>query len=741
MNKIPDNLPERVTSGAYGSKSYYEPYEGKNKESDALDPGQQLKDYWLILRERFWWFLACLLLVFTSTLVYTVNSTELYKSSVRVQVLRQQDTTTGFKNLVNDASIRNSEDFRTQVDIIKSLNIVTRIFNRLTDEERRVLMLPYERQFSIFGKKSPTEILQRNRRVSPSRGSLIVTIEYAHPDKGIAAKIANLFAQEYITYNMELRTEATQRAIEELRQQIDHESQKVAEIQRGIADFQREHDTVSVDPETNIDQQELLTLNQTASMDKRAVDELETQWQQIQKFRKQDRSLWELAFIIEVQQVAELLAEISRYEVEVATLRERYREKHPKMIRAIEALEQNRIELNQAVDSSIGTIYTNLERARENYKNSASRLAAKKQEIIDLQTLRVDWLRMTDSLKRTRSIHEYFKQRVMQLITENNDPREAARIVDRAYPSLRPFRPNIIFNLIMGLGAGCVLGVVACFLVAYLDDRVKTAFDIEQTLGFPIVGVLPRIPLADNATKAQVVINEGDKQAMEGFRTIHSVMKLSENRKKTRCLLTTSTIPGEGKSFVSTNMAFTHARGGEKTIIIDCDLRVPNLARSLSLQNEIGVIDFFDNGLPLEEITQREVYKNLDVIPSGGRIKNPNRLLNNEKFESLIDCLRVRYDTIIIDSPPLAPVSDALNILPFVDSVLYVIKFNTVRRRVVRSHISRIRELNIPVFVVLNSINLSLARYYYPQYYDSAYDGYYMDDETMGDGKIPIPAV
>ena len=158
-------------SGRYGSGSYHKTSEAREAARDI--PLLPLKDYLLIIREHFWWFAASLLLIFSATLLYTLNTTPLYKSSVRLHILRQQDSTTGFQNLVNDPRILNTEDFRTQVDIIKSLNILHRVFKRLNHEEREQFVEPYQGQYSIGGSKSPIEILQRNRKVSSSRSSLI----------------------------------------------------------------------------------------------------------------------------------------------------------------------------------------------------------------------------------------------------------------------------------------------------------------------------------------------------------------------------------------------------------------------------------------------------------------------------------------------------------------------------------------------------------------------------------------
>jgi capsular exopolysaccharide synthesis family protein len=199
-------------------------------------------------------------------------------------------------------------------------------------------------------------------------------------------------------------------------------------------------------------------------------------------------------------------------------------------------------------------------------------------------------------------------------------------------------------------------------------------------------------------------------------------------------MLVTSTIPGEGKSFTVTNLALTFAAPGEKVVLVDCDLRKPSIHKGLRLENTKGVIDVSTGEATLDDVILRDVQRNLDVIPAGGRAKNPTHLLNNKNFETMIADLRKRYDRVLIDTPPLAAVSDALIILPLVDGSIFAIFFNKVRRKAAQFAAKRLQESNVPNFgAVLNGLNLAVSGYYYAQYYDKSYKDYYVvkkDDEA-----------
>jgi len=197
-----------------------------------------------------------------------------------------------------------------------------------------------------------------------------------------------------------------------------------------------------------------------------------------------------------------------------------------------------------------------------------------------------------------------------------------------------------------GRGTWEILGVV--------DDRVKSSFDIESVIGVPLIGIIPQIKKLDAVEKAKVVLTNADRQVSEAFLTLHSAMRLKPETKDAKCILTTSTISGEGKSFVTTNVAMTYAAHGEKVVIVDCDLRKPNIHKTVQLENIKGVIDIVGGSGTLDEVILKNVAPNLDVISTGGRAKNPTHILNSKSFEQMVTDLRGRYDRVFFDTPPLA---------------------------------------------------------------------------------------
>ncbi len=712
--------------GGYGGYGYSDGSSGGAGYGGGGAPQRSFKDYALMFRERVWYLIVAFFIIFSGSILYTFNKTKVYTAVAMVQLLRDDPSAMASAELEPN-QIRSAEDLNTQISVLNSGTIVRGVERRLQDDERERFMAPYADVLSFTGPLSPAELLGKNRKVMPQRMSLMIGVGYTHPDPIIAARVANLFADEFINYNLTLNIDGSMKAVEDLRIRADQQKERVEELELKMAEYREQNNAVSLDSRENIAGTQLARLNEIKLNTKNMNDNLETRWNLIESYRREDKNLWELSFIAEQSRVSNLLERMSGTKIQISSLSKRYREKHPVMIQQLQTLQESEAELALAVANSVDKLGAAYAESKSNFELASQRLAEKEVELIQLSKTRVEY----SSLEREMNVQQGFLQALVGRMTQEraavNLKNPNSRVIDEALPPLRHSSPNIVMNLAAGLFGGLAVGAGLIFVVAFLDDRVKSAFDIEGTIGLSMLGVVPRIKKLDSSSKAQAVASNVDRHVTESFRSIHSALKLSDESKNAKVIVTTSTVPGEGKSFISSNLALTFANHGEKTLLLDGDLRLPNVARSLQLENEYGLLDYVEKNVGLEEVIMTEVYPNLDVLPSGGKSKNPTQVLNSAKFESMLAELRDRYDRIVIDSPPLAAVSDVLNLLPLADGVLYVIKFNTVKRKTAVQNVRRLWESNTPVFgAILNNISSTLASYYYSSYSDKAYQDYYI---------------
>ena len=716
-----------------GSGAYPYTYYGNNYGSygAAVGSGETtvqrgFQDYVLILRERVWYIVVVFLLVFSSAVIYTFTKTKDFMSVASVQVFRRDPVVMQVQGVV-DNEIRSTEDLNTQVKVLESLAIIKAVADRLTGEDLRQFMAPYAGEMEGDEPITPETVLYENRKIVPIRLSLIIQVQYRHPDKFIAAKVANLFIDEFIAHNQRLRIEESMKAVDELKERAEQQRKRVEEIALNLQSYRERNNLVSLDQRKDIVTEKLKALSAYVTQTTARLNDAEVRWKQVQERREPLTALLDLPFISSQQLISQLVQQVSSQKILIAQLRERYRDKHPKMIEAVNSLTQTEMELTRALNTAAATIEAEYQTALRNDQEARALLAKQEAESLELDRAAVEYMNLDRDLRISEQLLQATLARMKETSITSTIETQNARLVDRATPALKPYSPNIPLNLALGFLGGLALGTAFAFFVAYIDDRVKSSYDIEGVIGLPLVGIIPEIKRLEQPEKAQIVVNNQDKQVAEAFLALHSSLRLKDESKNAQALLTTSTVPGEGKSFVSTNLALTFAAHGERVAIIDCDLRKPNIHKSFRIENLKGVIDICAGSASIDEVIVKGIHPNLDVIPAGGRAKNPTQILNSKGFEVMIAELRKRYDRIFIDTPPLAAVSDALIILPLVDGSLFTIYFNRVRRKAAQFAARRLLEVNVPCFgAVLNGLNLAVSGYYYAQYYDKSYKDYYI---------------
>ena len=726
MDSAPKKSQNEGSSYGYGSGGYGG-YSAPGYGGDEGGSAQRtFQDYLLILRERIWYIVVVFLVVFSSSLVFTLSETRIYQSSATVQIFRR-DPTVMMVQQVMDNDIRSAEDLNTQIKVLESSTIIQRVADRITGDDRRDFLAPYEKtaEETAF----VAEILFRKWKVIPQRLSLVVVVAYQHPNRLIAAKVANLFVDEYLAHNASLRIYDSERAVNDLKSTVDEQRKQVEQMAQNLQKYKEKNNMVSLDQRKDIVNETLKAINLEAARTNIVLNNAEIRLNQVKEQRAKGGDLTELPFIANQPLIQQLTQQLAVQKIQIAQLRERYRDKHPKMIEAANSSAQAVRELEKAVNSVCAQVESEYQTALRNHQQAQQDLAKRTTESLDLDRYALDYNKLDRDLRTNEQILQNIVGRARETSMTGNIQTQNARIVDRASPSPenKPVSPNVPLNLGLGIVGGLGLGLAFAFFVAFIDDRVKSSYDIEGVIGLPLIGIIPQIKRMDQVDKAQIVVNNADRQVAEAFLTLHSSLRLKDESKNAKCILTTSTIPGEGKSFATTNLALTFAAHGERVLIVDCDLRKPNIHKSFRVENLKGVIDICDGTATIDDVIMKGLQPNLDVIAAGGRAKNPTQILNSKAFEIMISDLRKRYDRIFFDTPPLAAVSDALIILPLMDGSIFTIFFNKVRRKAAQFSAKKLLEANVPNFgAVLNGLNLAVSGYYYAQYYDKSYKDYYV---------------
>ena len=741
---LSDNRPPEPARGGnrgYGSYGSYGNYGAGNGgygygNSGAYNrggagEGNPIHNYLLMLRERYWWVLLSTLVFLTLSLLNTYNTVPEYRATGRLRVFRLAPTINGGSSAADDNfKIVSNDDFFTAVEAMRSANIIEGVSKRLTADERKLVLAPYQGGNIFSGPLTDQEVFAKQRGINPQRQTLVINVDFTHPNRDLARQVARHFCDAIKKYSEDDRLMVTNPLIEKARIEIETLEDKVRRLYEQKNDLIKSQKLLSIAKDTNTLTTERSVLVKDREETRKQIDENEILVSVIASYEKESRPLGDIPQIRADTDVAAVQTVISASKIRVSQMTETYTDQHPKLVAEREALKQLDLQLKESISQAIKSRRSSLENAKARHEAILRNLVAKEEEISKLQAANVELERVD---KDTKASEEFLSRMKLsyeeaKLRSSNSGTSTSINILDAPSVSDKPINKNYYFNALVGMGSGLLFGVVLIVVIGTLDSRIKSAKDVEGSLGLPLIGTIPRVANVSGPDRALLARQDKDRIATEAVRSIYSALKVNPAVSKAHVFLVTSTRPSEGKTFVATNLALIFAQHSERVLIIDADLRLPNVGPSLGFTGDGGLSKWFNAEMSLDEAIVHDVSPGLDVLPVGLSCKNPTQVINNPKFLAMIDELRGRYDRIFIDSPPIGAVSDALHLLPKVDGVLYVVRYNTVNLRNATSCLARLREAQAPLLgVVLNAMSLRMASAY-TDTYDSSYRKYYVDE-------------
>ncbi|MDP3542413.1 MAG: polysaccharide biosynthesis tyrosine autokinase [Elusimicrobiota bacterium] len=357
-------------------------------------------------------------------------------------------------------------------------------------------------------------------------------------------------------------------------------------------------------------------------------------------------------------------------------------------------------------------------------------------QLADLRMKYTDSHPATVSLRsRLASMHKVLNNEVDNIVaslkTELSGQLRAnnVRIIDLPQLPDNPIRPRKALALVFGLFGGFALGALAALLVEMLDQTVRTHDDIERRLGLPFLGLIPFSRHKKGAAIYAPLLSTDVSLLSESFRNLRTMTGFAEEP----VLLVTSTVQEEGKSFVACNLAVAMAQLGQKVLIVDGDLRRPRQHGNLRVSSETGLTDFLSGATTdPESFVQKTEIRNLEIIACGARPPNPAELLNTDQLAQFVAWARGRYTRVIVDCPPVFPISDILLWGRHVKPAIFVSRFGRTRVPLILTACARLRGSGIKILGgVINGARLGTMSYADGRYYEQ----YYRDYVDTGKGK------
>ncbi|HEV2618187.1 MAG TPA: polysaccharide biosynthesis tyrosine autokinase [Candidatus Acidoferrales bacterium] len=720
-------------------------------EPAPRDPN--LLDYLIVLRKHQWMILTFLLTVVTIVTIASFKMKSVYIASARVEIDRENYSTLPFQNTDSfDMSLDLDNYIETQIKILGS--------ETLAMQTIRSLDLP---RFPEFG-GNPGELVtvEPNQKEPPILGafldrlsvtrvpdSRLIQVHFAAEDPQLAAQVVNAHVHNYIEENLKSHYDATMQASDFLRSELEDLRAKMEKSEQDEVVYERQNQIWMVDANQNTTTQKLSDLSKT-------LTEVQTQL-------AQKEATVELAHSANVQSLAAVLGnsavqDLAKKKTDMA---EQYMEalnqfgpNYPKVQRLKAQQDDIQKQLDGAKDAMVHQIDTD-------YSETQAREALlerdlNRQEILadNMAQKLVEYNLLKHDAESNKELYDGLLQKLKEAGISAGLRSSNIRVVDPALVPSTPARPQKSRNIMLAFLVGIVGGVGLAFLREYLDNTVKSPDDIQHLTGLPSLAVVPAFlngngsgPLARISRRAGAGANGADSRielislqqpksvVSEAFRALRTSLLLSQPDHPPQVILVTSSLPREGKTTSAANLAVTLAQLGDRTLLIDCDLRKPGVRKALDLPSglgqDTGVSSYLAGVAPLHDvIVPHPAISNLDAILTGPIPPNPADLLSSHRMLEAIADLRLRYKFIVIDSPPIMAATDAVILSAVVDGVLLVVWSGETPKEAFR----RTRDLLSAVKgrllgVILNAVDSGAPDYYYSyRYYPYVYG--YGEDEA-----------
>lgn len=344
----------------------------------------------------------------------------------------------------------------------------------------------------------------------------------------------------------------------------------------------------------------------------------------------------------------------------------------------------------------------------DNLKSSVKVKSAENTEIIIISVYNEDANLSRDI---ANCIAEVFEGEITEIYNIEN-----VSIIDEASVNESPYNVHILRQFVMGTGAGFLLSSLIIAVMFYFDDTVKSEEEIEKDLKVPILGSVPKSSdKISDQTQDLIICSDPKSSISEAIRTLRTNLQFSSIDKQMKTILVTSSVPGEGKSFVASNLAVALANSGKKVLLVDCDIRKGRQHHIFGSPNKKGL-----SNLLLEDVGQvYRTYINNSKIPNlylmfkGITPPNPSELLNSEKNKKLVKSLSNIFDVVIFDGAPINGLADSLVVSTLVDGVILVTAQKQTAKTLLEEAKKNLDNVNANIMgIVLNKTDKSKSKYY-----------------------------
>ena len=562
--------------------------------------------------------------------------------------------------------------------------------------------------FYVLDKDNTISSISENLSVFPTakNGSVIKMI-YQDNVSQRAKDFLDALVDIYLSQSVTKKSSQASQALTFVDQQLKEVSKKLQESAIKLENYKEENNLINIETESDV------TLRQLSDY-KAQLSDIKIQESAFQSLYEEFKrgNYGAVSSLAKEYPVLEtLLSDFQKAKSEKITLLGSFTEAHPAVEKSNEKIE----DIKMALESSIESINDTL---RERKRSLEDTLYSKETNLLKLPEKERELADLTRKYGVNEKTYQFLLEKQAEMSINKASTVSSNRVLDRATVQKRPIKPNTG----MILGASALLGLIAAMLLALLrdlmDNKIKTRDDLSHITKIPFYGVIPHV----RSSEKMFILEDQQSVASEALRLIRTNLEFISTDKKGKVIVVSSTVPGEGKTTTATNLAGVFGMSDKKCIVISLDMRRPMLHRVFALTNKVGMSTVLSKNSELKDVIwEHKKIENLDIITSGPIPPNPSELMQSGKLDKLIEELRETYDYIIVDSPPMGSITDAIILMKLADISLVVFRSEFSEKEFVKSLEEVVGSYNIDnVGIVLNDVkpkNMSQSFFKYSYTY------------------------
>jgi capsular exopolysaccharide synthesis family protein len=599
---------------------------------------------------------------------------------------------------------QNADFYNTEFKVLRSKGLGEKVVEKLKLKDRS----PFKEALD------PGGLFMSHVSIDPVPESRLVLIQVTHHNPVEAALWANTLADVYVDQTVAKRVEAARKAYDWLQERLAATQQTMREAQDRLFKSYQTQDLFVPEGSVSAVSASITKLNEDHIAAQARRIALEAALKQADQMRARGQSLDTVPQVAADALVVNLNGQLTSLDLELSRLKEKFREAHPEVQKVQVQIDQVRKAKNERATQIVGGLraeYAQLQR-RESELRAAidaqkAQAATQSRKGAELDALRKE-------SESSKNLYEVLLQKLNETDIAASIRNNNVSLVERAAAPLWPVRPEKKKIATLALFLGLLAGVALVLGRDFLDNTIKDPEEMERYLHLDLLAAVPRY---DESTVHLVT---------EAYQNLRTSLIFARREEGGQVVLITSTAPQEGKTTTLVNIAKLLASSGEKTVVLDFDLRRAQLHSRLGLTREPGVTNFFVKHEELDTLIRPTRVANLFALTAGPLPPNPPALLARRAVAELFEHLRRQFEWVLVDSPPLASVTDALLVARHADVVTYVVQHNKMDKKLVKRNVTALRKATPNLLgAVLNAVDVQAKGYYY----------YYYQHDTGTTGK------